>query len=231
MSSAALLPPNAMSVELALSLSMARLADVPPKCREMWNPDTCPASHLPWLAWAFSVDAWNHDWSDTLKRAVIKASFKVHQHKGTVGALRDALSAIGYDIELMEWFQEFPPGDPYTFGLTAELEGQGIEPGLWDEIEAVALAAKNARSHLRYVRLRSTVRGKLFVGGTTLSAETVEIQPHTLTEIETRGPLYVGCALITHETVEIYPRPSIRVLGVTGGVALSLSDGSALMLN
>ena len=229
MSSAALLPPNAMPVELALSLSMARLADVPPKCREMWNPDTCPASHLPWLAWAVSVDEWNHAWSDAQKRAVIKASFKVHQHKGTVGALRAALSAIGYDIEMMEWFQESPPGEPYTFGLTAELDGRGIDAGLWDEIESVALAAKNARSHLRYVRLRSTVRGKFYVGGTTISAEIVSVEPYKLTELETRGPLFVGAAVITYETVEIFPRGP-GVLALIDGAPLQLTDGAPLRL-
>ncbi len=229
MNSAALLPPNATAAEIALSLAVARAGDVPPKCREMWSADNCPASHLPWLAWALSVDEWRHDWPEARKRAVIRASFTVHKHKGTVGAMRAALAAIGYDIELAEWYQETPHAEPYTFGLTAELDGRGIDAGLWDEIESVALAAKNARSHLRYIRLRSTTRGKFYVGGTTIAAEIVSVEPYKLTQIESRGPAYVGAACVAYETVEIFPRGPL-VLGLVDGAPLALADAAPLAL-
>ena len=224
-----LLPPSASSAEVAQSQAQARLADLPPKCREMWSPDTCPASHLPWLAWAFSVDEWDTHWSDAQKRAVIRASFTVHKHKGTVAALRTALDALGYDIELLEWFQEAPPGPPYTFGLTADVTDRGIVPGLWAEIEAVALDAKNARSHLRYVRLRARVHGPFFVGGAVLSAERVEVQPYMLTELEARGPFFAGGAVIGYETITLYPRGQ-RVLALIDGAPLQLTDGALLRL-
>lgn len=224
-----LLPPNATPQERALSQTMARLADSAPACRGMWDPDTCPAQHLPWLAWALSVDDWNAAWSDAQKRAVIRASYAVHKHKGTVGAIRAALSALGYSIELTEWHQESPPAAPYTFGVTADLWGTGIDVRMWEEITTVALAAKNIRSHLRYVRLRATVRGVLYVGGSTLSAEIVEVLPYQLREIEPRGPLYVAAAMITTETTEVYPRGA-PVLTLANGAPLTLTDGAPLRL-
>lgn len=99
-----MLPPNASAQEQALQDTIARLGAVPTPIRGMWDPNTCPEHHLPWLAWAFSVDEWNPDWTAAQKRAVIRASFNVHKHKGTVGALRTALNALGYDIELLEWY-------------------------------------------------------------------------------------------------------------------------------
>ena len=47
-----ILPPNATALERALADAGARLSDVPVVVRELWNPDACPAAHLPWLAWA-----------------------------------------------------------------------------------------------------------------------------------------------------------------------------------
>lgn len=225
----ALLPPNASRLERGIGLAMDRLSRVPVVVREMWDPATCPVGHLPWLAWAFSVDDWDSAWPADTKRAVIQASYEVHAHKGTVAALRAAIDALGYGIELTEWFQESPPATPYTFGLTAELDGRGIAPWLWDEIERAAIEAKNVRSHLRYVRLRSTIRGRFYVGGTTISAEVVEIEPYSLTELQTQGPLYLGAALIVVETVEILPAGQ-PVLTLVDGAPLLLTDGAPLRL-
>lgn len=225
----ALLPPNASRLERGIGLAMDRLSRVPVVVREMWDPATCPVGHLPWLAWAFSVDDWDSEWPADTKRAVIQASYEVHAHKGTVAALRTAIDALGYGIELTEWFQESPPATPYTFGLTAELDGRGIAPGLWDEIERAAIEAKNVRSHLRYVRLRSTLRGRFYVGGTTISAEIVAVEPYALRELETRGPMFIGAACIAYETVEIFPRGA-PVLAFVDGPHLTLTDGAELRL-
>lgn len=224
-----LLPPNATHPEVALSKAMARLADATPKCREMWDPATCPPAHLPWMAWAFSVDEWDSAWTDTQKRGVIEASYHVHLHKGTVGAVRTALAALGYDTTLSEWFQWVPQGIPYTFGVTGEIGDAGLPPTMYDDIERVALATKNVRSHLAWIRLRATVRGKFYVGGTILAAEIVEVEPYKLTEIESRGPLYVGAALIVYETVEILPRGK-PMLALTDGEPLSLTDSAPIRL-
>ena len=206
MSDAHLLPPSATHAEVALSRAMSRLADVEPQCRQMWNPATCPPEHLPWLAWAFSVDEWNTAWTEAQKRGAIEASYTVHRHKGTAGAVRDALSALGYAIEMSEWFQWTPVGDPYTFGVFGELGDQGAVLSMYDDIERVALATKNVRSWLAWIRLRATRRGAFYIGGTTLAAETIEIQPYALTLLERQGAFYTGGAVSTTESILIYPK-------------------------
>ena len=130
-----LLPPSASHMEVALSRAMARLANVPPFCRQMWDPATCPPSHLPWLAWAVSVDEWDSAWSDAQKRGVIEASYQVHRHKGTVGAVRRALAAFVTKpghlefalhpqkplslLDLSRLAMTDPTGMPDALGLTA----------------------------------------------------------------------------------------------------------------
>lgn len=96
MADTSLLPPNATSQERAVANTMARLSDVPIDIRTINNPDTCPLALLPWLAWARSVNEWDSDWSEETKRAVIASSYAVHRKKGSIGSIKQALTAAGY---------------------------------------------------------------------------------------------------------------------------------------
>src|SRR5688500_13103717 len=106
-----LLPINATPAERAMEGATSRLTDVPVPPRSMWDADTCPAALLPWLAWAFSVDEWDSSWSEAQKRASIRGSVEIHQHKGTIGAVRDAVAALGVPAQVQEWFNLSPAGD------------------------------------------------------------------------------------------------------------------------
>jgi phage tail P2-like protein len=93
---ATLLPPSSTPLERALDQTAAvRLSALPSVVASLWNADTCPAPLLPYLAWAMSVDEWNDGWGVDKKRAVIKESRYIHQHKGTLSAIKRALTAIG----------------------------------------------------------------------------------------------------------------------------------------
>lgn len=226
-----LLPPSATHEEVALSQATARLADLAPHCRQMWNPATCPPAHLPWLAWALSVDEWDSAWSDAQKRAAIEASYTVHRHKGTVGAMRAALAALGYSISITEWFRESPPAAPYTFGLTADLDDRGINGALWDSIEGVALATMNVRSHMRYIRLRATDHGRFHVGGTAVAAEIVRVDPFSLPELQVAGAACIALALCEHDITTVFPPGDvIPVLLLQTGAPLELASGATLRL-
>lgn len=151
MSSVSLLPKNAGEYELALESVTARIGDVPVIVREVWNPDTCPFNLLPWLASAASVDTWQSNWTEAQKRGAIKASLAVHKHKGTIGAVKRALDAIGLGVKVQEWFNQDPIGDPYTFNLIFETDQTGIAFEDIDQILEVVDSAKNLRSHLNLI--------------------------------------------------------------------------------
>lgn len=143
-----LLPPNATAAERALEASTARVSDVPVLVRESWNPDTCPAEILPWLADAFSVDTWDPAWSEAQKRQTIKDSVFVHRHKGTIGAVRSALAALGIGVQVQEWFNQLPAGAPFTFRLLLKADQVGISQTAMRRVQDVVEATKNLRSHL-----------------------------------------------------------------------------------
>lgn len=77
--------------------------------------DDAPSEYLSILAWQFSVDRWQDDWPDEVKRAQIKNSIKVHQYKGTNYALRQIVESFGYSIRVHEWWQESPMNQPEHF--------------------------------------------------------------------------------------------------------------------
>ncbi len=118
-----LLPRSSTPLERALESSLFKLSETrdvvqitpdgqlrltvvcaPPRTiPTLWNPDTCPAALLPWLAWALAVEEWDPQWSEDRKRAAIRESRVIHQRKGTPWAIRRALAVCGQaDAQLIE---------------------------------------------------------------------------------------------------------------------------------
>lgn len=98
-----LLPPNASALEHRLDVSFEESIDLPVNISPVWNPATCPIEMLPHLAWGFSVDFWDEDWPEEDKRQVVALSLQVHRHKGTPGAVKDALRAAGYgEVDIID---------------------------------------------------------------------------------------------------------------------------------
>lgn len=113
-------PRDATALEIAMSGVDARLLDAPTQLiRAVWSPDECPAHLLPYLAAAWSVDHWNPAWPESVKREVIRRAPEIHRLKGTRRAMQRALDALGIKTRIVEWFEQTPRGQPYTFHLTA----------------------------------------------------------------------------------------------------------------
>lgn len=94
---ASLLPPNASALERAVEGTInSCIESLRVPLRDLWNPKRCPVALLPWLAWAFSVDEWDTNWSEDQKRQSIAESAYIHAHKGTLGSVRRVLAAAGY---------------------------------------------------------------------------------------------------------------------------------------
>lgn len=97
-----LLPPNASTLERAIAATGAGIDTLPVAVRDVWNPATCPAALLPWLAWALAVDEWDETWSEAAKRTVIADAIQVHRHRGTVWSLKKSLAPLGMAIDVID---------------------------------------------------------------------------------------------------------------------------------
>lgn len=169
-----LLPPNASEMERALAGISSRIDVLPVTIRDLWNPSTCPAALLPWLAWTLSVDYWDTDWPDETKRAVIAASYEVHKYKGTPYAVRTALQAIGYrDVDIVEGVEPSRhdgstsrtglnlyaiAGHWAQFRVVLDLgNDMGVDGNTASRVRSAVEYAKNARSHLYAIGYKVTL--------------------------------------------------------------------------
>lgn len=159
-----MLPYNATAQESALAETTARISDVPVIVREVWNPDTCPVDVLPWLAWAFSVDDWDTNWTTDQKRRTIKESIVSQRIKGTPGAVKRQLAALGYDVQIVEWFKQSPAGEPYTFEVYVTSNQYPLTQADFQKILQVIYTNKNLRSHMNETQLIVRSEDKTTVG-------------------------------------------------------------------
>lgn len=94
-----LLPPNASPFERAESLTSAARYPRPAEIiRNAIDPWKCPAHLLPWLAWSWSVDLWNDQWSEERKRQVISRTVELHRLKGTAAGLRQHVALVDAEV-------------------------------------------------------------------------------------------------------------------------------------
>jgi phage tail P2-like protein len=132
-----LLPPNSTQLERDLETVFDRATKLPVVIRDLWNPDTCPAALIPWLAWSLNVETWDSDWPENLKRQRLRDIVEIKRRKGTVKSVRDVVASFGGVAALKEWHQQSPFGVPYSFqiaidagaagGVTEDVQQQIIE--------------------------------------------------------------------------------------------------------
>lgn len=178
--SKSLLPLNATEQERALELSSARLDTTNTGIKSLWNPEACPPEFLPWLAWGMSVDNWDSNWTEAQKRQAIKDSTQLHQKKGTIGAVKDALSLINIDTEISEWWDTAE--SPGTFRVSALVSQKGIDNPLIQEIGHAIEASKRLSAHYTLsLTLNSEANTSYALGCSGASISTVE--PYSIREL------------------------------------------------
>lgn len=169
-----LLPPNATQGELAQEQVMAHVGDMPIDIRIVKNPDLCPVELLPWLAWEFGVTHWLDAWSEEQKRSTIKSATQVNKGRGTSGAVRQALSATGFSIDVIEWFNETPPAEAYSFRI---IVNNAVSDGDLVDITRQINDAKNARSWLAAININPPeIHGGYYMGGAITGTITTYIE-------------------------------------------------------
>lgn len=200
-----MLPNNATAQERALSNTIARVGEVPLAARKMWNPDTIPANLLPWMAWAFSVDDWNNNWTEAEKRAVIKNSLYVHKHKGTLAAIKRAVEPLGYIIRIVEWWEDTPPAEPYTFRLEVGLLDKGVDETIYDQFETLIESNKNLRSHMKSLTIKSEINGTAYLGAAMVTGCITTVYPYIASDISSTGGVYSAAHEQSVDAVSVYP--------------------------
>ncbi|HFQ7673274.1 TPA: phage tail protein I, partial [Klebsiella quasipneumoniae] len=170
-----LLPPGASALERRLAQACSGISDLNVPLRDLWNPWKCPASFLPYLAWAFSVDSWDEEWNEAEKRSAISESFWLHQRKGTIAAIRHVVEKMGYSMSIEEWWDVADPAG--TFRLEVDVGDIGITPRMLDELNRLIDVTKPVSRHLAQLNISTKVLGDIHVGSTLCSGDIISIYP------------------------------------------------------
>ena len=166
-----LLPPVATPAEQAQEQAGTELIQaIPLPVREIKRINDCPLALLPWLAWEYRVDTWNNDWTEDEKRDALRRAPFVHRHRGTKGAVLRALENAPFKISLVEWFEQTPRGEPYTFLLRAIQAGLPVTRQDMHDLKAAVIRTKSLRSWFR-VQMLGEVNGAAWLAGWMKSTE------------------------------------------------------------
>lgn len=198
-----LLPSNSTQLERAIEAAFYEKTIVP--LRTLYNADTCPAHLLLHLAWAWSVDRWDYRWSDATKRAAIKASYYIHKHKGTIGALRRVVEPLGYLIEVMEWWQTVPEGVPGTFALKVGVLDTGITEEMYEELTRLIDDAKPVSRHMTGLAISLETNGYIGIGACVSEGEVIDVYPPNPRDIEVTGTYGLVMCIDEVDTLDVYP--------------------------
>lgn len=197
-----LLPLNSTPLERGIEATFAETTLIP--LRTLYNPDTCPVHLLPHLAWAWSVDRWDPAWPEPVKRAAIKASFYIHKHKGTIGALRRVVEPLGYLIEVLEWWQTLPEGVPGTFALKVGVLDTGITEEMYLELERLIDDAKPVSRQLTGLAISLETQGDLNIAASLYEGDEIDVYPPVMRDIEVTGSFGLIGREHTIDTLDIY---------------------------
>lgn len=149
---------------------------------------TSPASALPYLVEQFALKEFTtDDMPELAVRRLLEKAFLLHRFRGTRFAVEEALSVVGINAEIVEWFEEGGTGEPYTFQVTAyvtENMDEDGQPLLNEKTLARAYRLINAskRHSLAYelrlaVRFDTTLHMAAAVSSASHSAKCIEAAP------------------------------------------------------
>ncbi|MRS19816.1 phage tail protein I [Enterobacteriaceae bacterium RIT692] len=196
-----LLPPGSSALERRLAQACSGISGLNVPLRDLWNPDTCPVNFLPYLAWAFSVDRWDESWAESVKRKVVKDAFYIHQHKGTISAIRRVVEPLGYLIRVIEWWKTNDV--PGTFRLDVGVLDTGITEEMYHELERVIADAKPCSRHLIGLSITLDANGTVPVAVASYSGDELTVYPYTPELISVGGPVYSGATVHLIDLTEV----------------------------
>lgn len=212
-----LLPGNASPLERRISEVDSRLSDLPTNVDSVWDPASCPAELLPWLAWALSVDRWDEGWSESQKRQMVARSLAIHRHKGTPRAVREVIDLIFGGGEIVEWWKF--DGEPHTFRIVTS--GQLSSDEDYRRLTRLISAAKPARAWLSALQVSRSSSRLTRLGTFTHTGKTTRVRQR-LEPTPSPAAVALGLGVHTGRVTTVHPsRISIQL--ATAGRAIGLA--------
>ena len=202
-----LLPINSSPLERALDLGFARLLErIDPPFPELMNPAATPLAFLPYLAADRGVSEWSSAAPAVEKRLTVELAWPTARQAGTRKALENAAKGLQLMPEVRAWYEQTPPGPPYSFSVRAFTE-QPYSEAIDARLDRRLADAKSERDLLS-VSVGLSAFGNHVVGAATVCGELTTVYPIVLEGLEVSGLAFKAGALYTVEISTIYPQGS-----------------------
>lgn len=162
---------------------------------------------LDMLAWQFHIEGWELAETEEEKRTLIKKTIELHRYKGTIWAVKHALSAVGYPTTVREWFEY--NGDPFRFKVECDISKESIiDETMIELILRLINQYKNVRSWLDDLILYVPTSGSTpKVACMHITGESISVYPYQRGLVETwTTARYIGTLAIGVEGITIKPR-------------------------
>ena len=154
-------PENEHALDIAGGVRIDSISLELQRVKTLANPTSCPVEFLPFLAYSFGSDFyWElQNLSESEQRAMIGNSLQLHRKKGTVWAIKKVLEILGFDIEVIEWWEDkdnpldINPTKPYTFAVI-------LDVAKFYKNSKRILSESEQRRVLKYLDIYKNVRSK-----------------------------------------------------------------------
>lgn len=204
---ASLLPANSSPLEKALDLGFGHLLDrVTPPFPELMDPVSTPVAFLPYLAADRAVNEWSTTAPEAEKRLTVKLAWPTARQAGTRQALENAAKGLQLAPEVRAWYEQTPPGEPYSFSVRAYTELPYSEE-IDARLDRRLSDAKSERDILS-ISVGLSAFGRHSIGAATVCGELTTIYPLVLAGVEASGRAFMAAGLYTVETTTLYPQES-----------------------
>jgi len=202
---ATLLPANSSPLEKALDLGFGHLLErVKPPFPQLMDPDHTPVAFLPYLAADRAVNEWSATAPEAEKRLTVKLAWPTARQAGTRQALENAAKGLQLSPEVRAWYEQQPPGVPYSFAVRAWTELPYSE-SIDARLDRRLADAKSERDILS-ISVGLSASGRHSIGAATLCGELTTIYPNVLAGVEASGRAFLAAGLYTVETTTLYPQ-------------------------
>ena len=200
-----LLPSNSSALEKALDLGFGTLLDrITPPFPELMNPTVTPLAFLPYLAADRAVSEWSSEAAEAEKRLTVELAWPTARQAGTRQALENAAKGLRLMPEVRAWYEQTPPGQPYSFSVRAFTE-QPYSEEIDARLDRRLADAKSERDILS-VSVGLSAFGSHVIGAATVCGELTTVYPIVIEGLEASGQTFMAAGLYAVETSTIYPQ-------------------------
>lgn len=160
--------PDVIAMSKAIDDELHVINKLIPKTTIYGLIDGLESTVLDHLAWQWNSDTWRDNWPVSLKRSVFKSIIRTKRIKGTRAAVEDVVSSLGGVVDIKEWFEQSPRGEPYTASIVTSINSfDGAVPSkeMLDDVIRSIKYAKSARTLYSFSQAANISSGIGIAGG------------------------------------------------------------------